>query len=105
MLRLRRDRPELFTGYRPLPAQGPAADHVVAFSRGPSSWSSRPGCRCRLTAVGRDTVLPAARRVRGTWHDLLTGTTVDAGALDTRAAVLGDLLSRYPVALLLRGDR
>ena len=33
-LRLRRDRPELFTGYRPVPARGPAAGHVIAFDRG-----------------------------------------------------------------------
>ena len=33
-LRLRRDRPELFTGYTPLRAEGPAAEHVLAFDRG-----------------------------------------------------------------------
>ncbi len=33
-LRLRRDRPELFTGYTPVAADGPAADHLVAFDRG-----------------------------------------------------------------------
>jgi len=35
-LRLRRYRPELFSGYRPLAAQGPAAAHAVAFARSPS---------------------------------------------------------------------
>ncbi len=34
VLGLRRDRPELFTGYTPLVAEGPAADHVLAFDRG-----------------------------------------------------------------------
>ena len=33
-LRLRRDRPELFTSYAPCPASGEAADHVLAFDRG-----------------------------------------------------------------------
>jgi (1->4)-alpha-D-glucan 1-alpha-D-glucosylmutase len=33
-LRLRRDRPELFTTYEPLAAAGPAAEHLVAFDRG-----------------------------------------------------------------------
>ena len=33
-LRLRRDRPELFTTYAAVPASGPAADHVLAFDRG-----------------------------------------------------------------------
>ena len=44
-LRLRRYRPEVFTGYRPLLASGPAAGHVVAFQRSPpwSRWP--PGCR------------------------------------------------------------
>ena len=33
-MRLRRDRPDLFTSYTPLRAEGPAADHVLAFDRG-----------------------------------------------------------------------
>ena len=33
-LRLRRDRPELFTGYRPVAATGAAAAHLLAFDRG-----------------------------------------------------------------------
>ncbi|MGO4461080.1 malto-oligosyltrehalose synthase [Streptomyces sp. M-16] len=33
LLRLRRDRPALFSGYNPLTASGPAADHCVAFAR------------------------------------------------------------------------
>ena len=33
-LRLRRDRPELFTRYVPIAAHGRAADHVIAFDRG-----------------------------------------------------------------------
>jgi (1->4)-alpha-D-glucan 1-alpha-D-glucosylmutase len=33
LLRLRRDRPELFTGYAPLRAEGPAAEHCLAFAR------------------------------------------------------------------------
>jgi (1->4)-alpha-D-glucan 1-alpha-D-glucosylmutase len=103
VLRLRRDRPELFTGYRPLPAQGPAADHVVAFSRRPELVAVATRLPMSLTGWA-DTVLPLPAGP-GNWRDLLTGTVVDAGApLDTRAAVLGDLLSRYPVALLLRGD-
>ena len=31
---MRRDRPELFTGYPPVPATGAAAEHAVAFDRG-----------------------------------------------------------------------
>ncbi|MFD1214012.1 malto-oligosyltrehalose synthase, partial [Arthrobacter sp. GCM10027362] len=34
ILRLRRDRPELFTGYEAVAATGPAAEHVFGFDRG-----------------------------------------------------------------------
>jgi (1->4)-alpha-D-glucan 1-alpha-D-glucosylmutase len=97
VLRLRRDRPELFTGHRPLPAQGPAADHVVAFCRRPELVAV--ATRLPLSLAGwDDTVLPLPAGP-GHWHDLLTGAPVDSGA-----PPVGDLLSRYPVALLLRGD-
>ena len=33
-LRLRRDRPELFTQYRPMTVVGEASDHAIAFDRG-----------------------------------------------------------------------
>ena len=96
VLRLRRDRPDLFTGYRPLSAQGPAAGHVVAFHRRPEL--AVVATRLPLSLSGwADTVLPLPSGP-GEWRDLLTGTPVDTGSL-------GDLLSRYPVALLLRGDR
>ncbi|MFL6121811.1 malto-oligosyltrehalose synthase [Actinophytocola sp.] len=97
VLRLRRDRPELFTGYRPLVAQGPAADHVVAFNRRPELVVV--ATRLPLSLRGwDDTVLPLPGGP-GAWRDLLTGAPVDAPAR------VGDLLARYPVALLLRGDR
>ncbi|HEX6358929.1 alpha-amylase family glycosyl hydrolase [Actinophytocola sp.] len=94
VLRLRRDRPDLFTGYRPLTAQGPAADHVVAFSRQPELVVV--ASRFSLSRKGwADTMLPLPAGP-GNWRDLLTGA-------EPRQARLGDLLSRYPVALLLRG--
>jgi (1->4)-alpha-D-glucan 1-alpha-D-glucosylmutase len=93
-LRLRRDRPELFTGYTPLPASGPAADHLVAFDRG--------------GAIALATRLPVGLAERGGWGD----TTVDVGSapvvdvLTNREHVGGellvaDLLAHYPVALLV----
>jgi (1->4)-alpha-D-glucan 1-alpha-D-glucosylmutase len=97
VLRLRRDRPELFTGYRPLLAQGPAAAHVVAFSRCTELVVVATRLPMTLTDWG-DTVLPLPAGA-GDWRDLLTGDTVG----DT--APVRDLLSRYPVALLLRGGR
>jgi malto-oligosyltrehalose synthase/malto-oligosyltrehalose trehalohydrolase len=93
---LRRDRPELFTGYAPVPADGPAAGHALAFDRGgavtvatrlPHGLAERGGWA--------DTTL---RLPDGRWRDVLTGTVhdvVDGLALDTALATL-------PVALLVR---
>lgn len=102
-LRLRRFRPELFTGYAPLPASGPAASHAVAFARG------GPAGRERLVAVAtrlpaglgasggwRDTVLPLPAAADD-WTDVVTGRPVDGSA-----PALGALLDRFPVALLVR---
>ncbi|GAA1795258.1 malto-oligosyltrehalose synthase [Planosporangium flavigriseum] len=91
-LRLRRDHPELFTGYRPVVAEGPAASHVVAFDRG--------------GAITVATRLPHALHRRGGWGetrlplpgeltDVLTGRRFPGGAVPLAA-----LLDRYPVALL-----
>jgi (1->4)-alpha-D-glucan 1-alpha-D-glucosylmutase len=95
VLRLRRERPDLFTGYRPLDAQGPAAAHVVAFSRRPELVVVATRLPQTLEDWG-DTVLPLPAGA-GDWHDLLTGHAVEP------VASVRDLLSRYPVALLLRG--
>jgi (1->4)-alpha-D-glucan 1-alpha-D-glucosylmutase len=104
VLRLRRDRPDLFTGYRPLRAQGPAAGHAFAFSRSPELVVVATRLPVALSRTGwGDTVLPLPAGP-GNWHDLLTGTPVETGP-EPRCAVLGDLLSHYPVALLLRGNR
>ena len=94
---MRRDRPDLFTGYRPLDAQGPAAHHIVAFSRQPELVVVATRLPMTLTDWG-DTVLSLPTGT-GEWHDLLTGRAIEP------VAPVGDLLSRYPVALLLRGSR
>jgi (1->4)-alpha-D-glucan 1-alpha-D-glucosylmutase len=92
-LTLRREQPHRFTAYAAVHADGPAADHVLAFDRGGA-----------LTVVTR---LPFGLGVRGwgdtvlslpdgAWADLLTGREhAGAARLD---AVLGEL----PVALLVR---
>jgi (1->4)-alpha-D-glucan 1-alpha-D-glucosylmutase len=90
-LRLRRDRPELFTGYTPI-----ATDrHAVAFNRG--------------GAIAVATRLPVALRRRGGWGDA-TLTVPDGEWTEqfTGAAFAGgpvrldSLLATYPVALLAR---
>ncbi|MFD1722722.1 malto-oligosyltrehalose synthase [Amnibacterium endophyticum] len=93
-LRLRRDRPELFTAYSPLTADGAAAEHLVAFDRG--------------GAIALATRLPVRLAERGGWGD----TTVDVGSapvldlLTNRehpggALRIADVLDTYPVALLI----
>lgn len=95
-LRLRRDRPELFTGYTPVPAEGEAAAHAVAFDRG---GVVTVATRLPVGLVARggwgDTTLGLPE---GTWRDLITDTTV------TAPPRLADLLARGPVALLVREE-
>ncbi|WP_139979345.1 malto-oligosyltrehalose synthase [Nocardioides litoris] len=93
-LRLRRDRPELFTGYTPVRATGEAADHVVAFDRGGAlAVATRLPVGLEARGGWGDTrlVLP-----EGTWRDLLTDRTTDGE--------LGPLLATYGVALLVREE-
>ena len=97
VLRLRRTRPELFTGYRPLAADGSAAGHALAF------------LRTDLVAVA--TRLPVALARVGGWHDtvlaLPPGPWTDqlTGRRFPNPVPLDELLDRYPVALLVRGDQ
>ncbi len=98
-LRARRDRPELFNRYLPLPAVGSAAAHVVAADRGGAiAVATRlPFGLDRLGGWGDTALLvPAGRYV-----DAFTGAGFDA-ADDVGAGIpLAALLGRYPVALLL----
>ncbi|HEX4361380.1 MAG TPA: malto-oligosyltrehalose synthase [Pseudonocardia sp.] len=97
-LRLRRYRPELFTGYRPLVADGPAAEHAVAFARDPGLVAVATRLPVGLAARGGwgDTVL-ALPDGADDWTDVVTGESV-AGSTPK----LADLLAHYPVALLVR---
>ncbi|QYN40662.1 malto-oligosyltrehalose synthase [Pseudonocardia sp. DSM 110487] len=97
-LRLRRYRPEVFTGYRPVPAQGAAAAHAVAFARSASLVAVATRLPVGLAARGgwADTVLPLPEGTTD-WHDVITDTPVDGAA-----PRLADVLARYPVALLVR---
>ena len=93
-LRTRRDRQELFTRYVPLTVVGEAADHAIAFDRG--------------GAVTIATRLPVGLAERGGWGDttillpsremqnVITGDRFEGGELR-----VGDILNRYPVALLV----
>jgi (1->4)-alpha-D-glucan 1-alpha-D-glucosylmutase len=93
-LRLRRDRPDLFSSYAEVSATGSGADHVLAFDRGGA-----------VTVVTRLPVGLARRggwgdtslALEGTWRDVLTDRLVS-----TR---VDDVLRDLPVALLVRDDR
>jgi len=94
-LRLRREHPALFRGYRPLRGEGAAADHVLAYTRGPGLVVAVTRLPVGLANAGgwRDTVLPLPD---GVWTDVLTGRDATPD--------LATLFDRYPVALLVRGD-
>jgi (1->4)-alpha-D-glucan 1-alpha-D-glucosylmutase len=97
-LRLRRNRPDLFTGYRPVQASGSAAAHLLAFDRG---TPTTPGA---LTLATR---LPYGLEQSGGWRDTavelensmkdeLTGAGFGPGTVE-----IADIFRTYPVALLV----
>jgi (1->4)-alpha-D-glucan 1-alpha-D-glucosylmutase len=94
-LRLRRDRPELFSDYRPVTAVGAAAGHVLAFDRG----GVVPVVTRLPLGLARDGGWGDTRLElpEGRWRDLLTDRAGVAG--------VAGLLDTLPVALLVRDDR
>ena len=96
-LTLRRDRPELFRGYRALQADGPAAVHALAYARSDDLVvvGTRLPVGLELAGGWRDTTLPLPE---GEWTDVITGASVKGEPVS-----LSDVLDRYPVALLVRG--
>jgi (1->4)-alpha-D-glucan 1-alpha-D-glucosylmutase len=108
-LRLRRDRPDWFTGgYAPVAAGGPAAGHVVAFRRGQAiivATRLPVGLARRGGWAGTALQIPPGR-----WRDVLTGA-----AHDGSRPLLSDILGRgggvrastplrLPVAILIPAD-
>jgi (1->4)-alpha-D-glucan 1-alpha-D-glucosylmutase len=95
-LRLRRAHPDWFAGsYEPLAAEGQAAGHAVAFSRGGKVVTVATRLPAGLAAAGgwAATALPLPE---GRWRDVFTGATYDAGA-----PLMSELTKRFPVALLV----
>jgi (1->4)-alpha-D-glucan 1-alpha-D-glucosylmutase len=96
-LAVRRARPVPFGpdgAYTPLAAEGPAADHVVAFVRGGEVVTVVPRFVLKRRGEWGDTrlVLP-----EGAWRNELTGEEVTGGP-----AQVGRMLASFPVALLVR---
>jgi (1->4)-alpha-D-glucan 1-alpha-D-glucosylmutase len=95
-LRLRRDHPDWFGGsYAPLAAEGPAAEHAVAFLRGGNAVTvvTRLPAALRRREGWGETVLPLPD---ADWLDVLTGSRHHG----TRP-LLSDLTRHLPVALLI----
>jgi (1->4)-alpha-D-glucan 1-alpha-D-glucosylmutase len=86
-LRLRRTRPELFAGYRPLPAPG-----LVAFLRGEDRLAVVVTRLGGGAADGELVELPG-----GPWRELLSGRTLAGGPTPA-----GELTARFAHALLVR---
>ncbi len=97
-LRLRRDRPDVFLdgSYRPVPAAGSAAAHLIAFLREQDVLVAVSRWTAKLAETGwGDTTLTLPE---GLWTDRLTGRT-HAGC-----PAAGELFTDLPVALLERAD-
>lgn len=101
VLRARRDTPELFSGYAPVAVTGPAADSVIAYDRGSAGSDGVVVVATRLPARLAETGWgETALQLRtGAWQDLLTG---ERFVSDVAGIAAGTLLTRLPVALLVR---
>jgi (1->4)-alpha-D-glucan 1-alpha-D-glucosylmutase len=95
VLRLRRQRPELFTAYRPVFADGRVGNHVLAFDRGGAvTVATRLPVGLSRHGGWRDTALTLDGQ---TWTEVLTNTSYGGSRL-----AVADLLHTYPVALLVK---
>ena len=95
-LRLRRERPDLFTGYQSVSVLGPAASHCLAFDRG---GAVTVATRLPVSLAARGGWRGTAMLLAGRWRDVLTGQDIDGGTIE-----VAKVLDRLPVALLRRLD-
>ncbi|MFC7278072.1 malto-oligosyltrehalose synthase [Paractinoplanes rhizophilus] len=94
-LRLRRQRPELFTGYRPIFAEGRVGDHCLAFDRGGAvTVATRLPVGLARHGGWGDTTLALDGH---SWTEVFTGTSYGGNRLS-----MAELLRTYPVALLVK---
>jgi len=117
VLAVRRLAPRLFAegDYQPIAAEGPLADHVLAFARGLGTMSSLT-IACRLTAhlldrsgslsipgsAWKDTRILVPPALRGApFSDMLRGGATLCDGHDWR---LSEILRPLPIALLVSGN-
>ncbi|MCC9195832.1 malto-oligosyltrehalose synthase [Arthrobacter sp. zg-Y820] len=97
-LQLKHGRPELFTGYVPVAAEGPAAEYLFGFDRGGAvTLVTRLPLGLQRSGGWQDTAVVLAA---GTYRDVISGKTHESGGRLAAA----DLFGTYPVALLVRED-
>jgi (1->4)-alpha-D-glucan 1-alpha-D-glucosylmutase len=95
VLRLRRQRPELFSTYRPMFAEGRTSEHVLAFDRGAVvAVATRLPVGLSRHGGWQDTALSLPGQ---SWTEVFTNTTYGGSRL-----AVADLLHTYPVALLVK---
>jgi (1->4)-alpha-D-glucan 1-alpha-D-glucosylmutase len=97
VLRFRRERPDCLSpasGYLPLATRGARSDNVVAFMRGGGAITVAPRLVTSMGGDWGDTVLDLPP---GEWQELLTAARVTGDRVE-----LGELMARFPVALLVR---
>ncbi|MFE6908379.1 malto-oligosyltrehalose synthase [Streptomyces erythrochromogenes] len=102
LLRLRRDRPELFRGYAPVAVRGPAAGHLVAFTRAPGLLVAATRLSHRLAASGgwHDTRVDLPP---GTWTPVLPASGGrSAATAHSGSAGVATLLDDHPVGVWVR---
>jgi (1->4)-alpha-D-glucan 1-alpha-D-glucosylmutase len=98
-LALRRSWPQLFgstAAYEPIAAVGSRARHVVAFLKGAAALIVVPRLVLGLSGNWADTAIPLPS---GSWRNVMTGDQGFSGEVR-----MMDLLRRFPVALLVRGQ-
>ncbi|WP_250033476.1 malto-oligosyltrehalose synthase [Paractinoplanes maris] len=94
-LRLRRQRPELFGGYRPVFADGRVSEHVLAFDRGGAvTIATRLPVGLSRHGGWGDTVVSLDGH---SWTEVFTNTSYGGNRLS-----MAELLKTYPVALLVK---
>jgi (1->4)-alpha-D-glucan 1-alpha-D-glucosylmutase len=95
-LQLRREHPEWFGAgaeYAPLSVEGPQTERVIAYRRGEQVVTVVPRWSHAAEAWGETSVVIP----EGRWRHRLTGEKIAGGGVR-----LGELLERFPVALLAR---
>ncbi|MBU2666564.1 malto-oligosyltrehalose synthase [Actinoplanes bogorensis] len=94
-LRLRRQRPELFTGYRPVRAEGRVGEHLLGFDRGGAvTIATRLPVGLSRHGGWGDTMLSLDGH---SWTEVFTNTSYGGSQL-----AVAELLRTYPVALLVK---